>query len=273
MNTMITEIRDTGTQRRDNRMTINLRRKADIGIFLFFVLSLLFVSCSKTPDAKFYVEIDKAKVGAEVFFINASENADSYKWDFGDGSYSSSQNPVHIYKTVGTYSVTLTAFTKNRKESSTMMLLKVVEPTLLVIEVLEYYDVYPVGNASVILYSTLNDWDNQRNAIVEGFTDNSGIVVFGDLSPKVHYVDVWEQYHDNYQLREEDLSFIAAEVLHEKVQWFVAWVDRYFPEMGGESRTVIKKIEKREPGRTYKGSSYTGEIDYEALLKKSVVRK
>ena len=241
-------------------------------LHLLFALSLFVASCSKTPTADFYVEINKAKVGSEVFFINTSDNADTYEWDFGDDTYSKDKNPVHIYKTVGTYNVTLTAFSKNGKESKSKLSLKVVEPTLLVIEVLEYYEGYYVKNASVILYPTLKDWDNETNAIVEGITDNGGVVVFGDLDPIVHYVDVWERNHNNYQLRDDDPGFIAThKIVPERVQWFVALVD-YYPSMRGEKGMVIKKIEKREPGKIYQGSLYNGEIDYESLLKKSVVR-
>jgi len=243
-------------------------------LYLSLAFSLLIISCSKTPNADFYVEITKAKVGAEVFFRNSSSNADTYEWNFGDGIYSTEANPVHIYKTVGTYHVTLSAFSKKGKESRTMMTLDVVEPTLLVIEVVEYYNLYIVPNASVILYPTLSDWDNQTRAIIEGFTDDDGIVVFGGLVPKLYYVDVWEQYHDNYQIGEEDAWFIEAEVIRDKVQWFIAWVDSYFDKGNsrGEKRMVIKKLEKREPGKTYQGA-YNGEIDYETLLKKSMITK
>ena len=34
-------------------------------------------------------------------------------------------------------------------------------PTLLEIEVLEYYEEYPVEGASVIIYPTLTDWENE----------------------------------------------------------------------------------------------------------------
>jgi PKD repeat protein len=242
-------------------------------LYLFFVLPIFIISCSKKPEANFFIEIDKAKVGSEVFFRNTSDNAERYEWDFGDGTYSSKENPVHVYKTVGRYSVTLTA-SKNSKESKAMIVLDVVEPTLLVVEVVEYYEMYSVGNASVILYPTLNDWDKQTRAIVEGFTDNDGIVVFGGLNPGIHYVDVWEKNHDNYQLADEDTWFIEADVLRDKVQWFTAYVD-YYSSKGdtrGEKRMVVKKVEKREPGKTYQGA-YNGEIDYEALLKKSVIKE
>jgi len=40
-------------------------------------------------------------------FTNSSANATLYAWDFGDLNGSSAQNPIHIYTTNGTYTVTL----------------------------------------------------------------------------------------------------------------------------------------------------------------------
>ncbi|MGC9025467.1 MAG: PKD domain-containing protein, partial [Chloroflexia bacterium] len=47
--------------------------------------------------------------GLVVTFTNASQNATSYLWDFGDGITSTLSNPVHTYASGGTYTVTLTA--------------------------------------------------------------------------------------------------------------------------------------------------------------------
>jgi gliding motility-associated-like protein len=47
---------------------------------------------------------------ATVQFINQSTNADSYLWEFGDGSTSTQINPSHKYVVDGTYSIKLTAF-------------------------------------------------------------------------------------------------------------------------------------------------------------------
>ena len=45
-----------------------------------------------------------------VFFDNNSQNANSFFWDFGDGTTSSSFEPIHAYLTPGTYDVLLVAF-------------------------------------------------------------------------------------------------------------------------------------------------------------------
>ncbi len=42
-------------------------------------------------------------------FVNQSEKAGTYLWDFGDSSFSTDTNPAHNYQDSGTYVVTLTA--------------------------------------------------------------------------------------------------------------------------------------------------------------------
>lgn len=44
---------------------------------------------------------------ATVTCTNASQGADGYLWDFGDGSTSSDENPWHEYTTIGTYEIVL----------------------------------------------------------------------------------------------------------------------------------------------------------------------
>lgn len=44
----------------------------------------------------------------EVVFTDASERADTYAWDFGDGNTSTEASPVHTYAQGGTYTVALT---------------------------------------------------------------------------------------------------------------------------------------------------------------------
>lgn len=48
-----------------------------------------------------------------VTFTDQSVGATSWTWDFGDGSSSGQQNPVHSYASAGTYTVTQTAMAAN----------------------------------------------------------------------------------------------------------------------------------------------------------------
>lgn len=46
--------------------------------------------------------------GEAVLFNNGSSFADEYLWEFGDGTSSTEENPVHVYAQQGNYNVTLT---------------------------------------------------------------------------------------------------------------------------------------------------------------------
>lgn len=54
-----------------------------------------------------------------VAFFNESTGADSFRWDFGDGTFSNAVNPVHAYDEAGTYTVTLTASNSTFADSTT----------------------------------------------------------------------------------------------------------------------------------------------------------
>ena len=58
--------------------------------------------------------------GNVVTFSNTSSNATSYVWDFGDFSYSSAANPVHVYPDNNPYTVTLTAKNGNCTSTKTL---------------------------------------------------------------------------------------------------------------------------------------------------------
>ncbi|BDZ67493.1 PQQ-binding-like beta-propeller repeat protein [Methanobacterium ferruginis] len=61
--------------------------------------------------AKFNYTIDSNPL--VVQFNDTSNNATSWSWDFGDGTTSTLQNPIHIYAKSGQYLVTLNALTSD----------------------------------------------------------------------------------------------------------------------------------------------------------------
>jgi hypothetical protein len=218
-------------------------------LYLIIILPLLLSSCEMIPEALFYVDKLEPFVGEEVFFTNQSFNAVSFEWNFGDGTYSNAVDPVHVYTGSGSFQVELKAFSESGLSANAYQTIDVRIPTLLEIEVLEYYDKYPVKNASVILYPTLSDWDNEKNAINEGFTDADGKVIFSGLGRKVYYADIWEAHHNNYTLRNEDVAFIRIpEIIPNQINRFVAYVDYVegTKSDGKRDRTmVIKSIGRK----------------------------
>jgi gliding motility-associated-like protein len=57
---------------------------------------------------------------ASVQFTNNSKDADTYFWDFGDGTTSTEENPVHVYSSFGKFDVTLTAIQSRACSTSVM---------------------------------------------------------------------------------------------------------------------------------------------------------
>ena len=102
--------------------------------------------------------------------LSQSSNAVSFEWKFGDGTYSDEENPIHIYTGTGSYQVELKAISESGNYDKAFMTIDVRIPTLLEIEVREWSqdgNGNVVPDASVILYPTLSDWDNQTNSVAE----------------------------------------------------------------------------------------------------------
>jgi|GEM_PF-6041907 len=80
------------------------------------IVSIAFTGCKEDEPKKELPEVSADFTFTNdqntlvVAFTNASENAESYSWDFGDNSEASiEENPTHTYATSGTYQVTLIA--------------------------------------------------------------------------------------------------------------------------------------------------------------------
>jgi len=83
-----------------------------LAIFIFSMLCTTGCeydsSSVEEPTARFIYVVGEDN-GLMVTFTNASLNADTYSWDFGDSESSTETSPSHTYAADGTYDVTLTA--------------------------------------------------------------------------------------------------------------------------------------------------------------------
>lgn len=189
--------------------------------------ALVLTGCETMPHADFGVSKLVVNVGEDVYFYNNSLNSFEYEWDFGDGYIAYRTSPVHRYYEPGIYEVRLSAFNDDYVDYA-YTTIEVVDPvTTLNIQVLEYYDQYPVSNASIIVYPTYEDWLNQTNMIIEVFTDVNGVAIIEGLEPAYYYLDIWHEQYDNYALADEDVNFIRVSGLqYGQVTYFTAFVDK-----------------------------------------------
>lgn len=99
-----------------------MKLKQNLVIIALAVLSFISFSCEENEsgidfvgfEARFVTDINDRTVS----FINVSNDASTYTWDFGDGTTSDLVNPEKTYEEYGSYSVTLTA-TNDSGQTST----------------------------------------------------------------------------------------------------------------------------------------------------------
>src|SRR5258705_9649133 len=92
-------------------MMLNSKIKNMISV-LGIGLTMFSVGCTKTPEACFVIDNGSAntKVNEEIQFdASCSKDADSYSWNFGDGTSQTGYLTKHKYTAAGNYTVTLTA--------------------------------------------------------------------------------------------------------------------------------------------------------------------
>lgn len=74
------------------------------------------------PVANFSGSVTQGYAPLSVQFIDLSQNAVSWNWEFGDGATSTEQNPKHSYSMPGNYTVDLTASNPNGADSKTAVI-------------------------------------------------------------------------------------------------------------------------------------------------------
>ena len=89
----------------------------NVFFFLIAIVSIGFYSCQKEPTASFTASKTTATVNETISFTNSSLEGHSFKWEFGDGTTSTEENPSHAYVSSGTYIVKLTVYSKKEKKS------------------------------------------------------------------------------------------------------------------------------------------------------------
>lgn len=103
---------------------------------LMAVAAIVLTGCKESKDEPVYPE---PEIKAEFEYIiqqpmtvvltNTSENANTFRWSFGDGEISYDRNPIHRYKKKGVYEIQLTASRVNKGQQSAYATVKVEEPT------------------------------------------------------------------------------------------------------------------------------------------------
>ena len=132
---------------------------------LLLVGLLLVTSCA--PIAQFTVSDTKKEAPARIKFTNASEKAELYEWDFGDGKKSVEESPTHAYYKSGEYTVTLKAL-KGKKVTEASKVIKIEPPKECLVELTTNYGTMVIRLSN----QTPEHRDNFIKLVEEGYYED-----------------------------------------------------------------------------------------------------
>lgn len=129
-------------------------------------LAVMLAACAR-PITNFQAA-DKVEAPTPVAFVNETQKAETYTWDFGDGNTSTEASPTHRYFNSGTYTVRLVATDANGKQAAKEKKVVVAAPKkcLVLIET-------PMGNmVAEIFDSTPQHQDNFVKMVEQNYYDS-----------------------------------------------------------------------------------------------------
>jgi PKD repeat protein len=120
---------------------------------LLLLASVVLVSACKEDDPlpapiagwETMPSANRLEVGKPIRFVNLSTNADSYLWDFGDGNTSTEIAPSHTFDESGSFTVKLTATTKDNQTSEEVKVVEVKKRALVAFTIANISFVNPDG--------------------------------------------------------------------------------------------------------------------------------
>lgn len=175
------------------------------------------------PLADFFASSTTTCSGTVLFYDQSSGSPTSWLWDFGDGTTSTSQNPVKTYSTPGTYTVMLTATNAYGNNTKTKT----------------NYITYNSGNTPIaascspqttanccgfgitqFTFNTINNSSADGAAGYQDFTCSQTTVQKGKSysifvktsTPAEHNIRAWIDYNNNGQFETGELVFSADQV-------------------------------------------------------------
>jgi len=134
----------------------------------------VYAALNNAPVADFQTDIS----GVTVDFINTSEFATSYLWDFGDGEVSTQVSPQHVYDAPGEYTVELSAFNDCGSHVSSRLI--TVEETGFNDDVCEEIKLFPNPAENFVTLEADNKFFNSELYII----NINGQIVFNDVISK-----------------------------------------------------------------------------------------
>ena len=137
-----------------------------------FSMAPICLTPTTPPTANFIADNTNTCLGIVHFTDSSTGLAQSWRWNFGDGDSSISQNPTHTYATVGTYNVSL--IVKNTLGSDTLLRTAYINYSRPFSTVISG-DTIVCSGSSTVLTSTFTsgneiEWRDENNSVISSGT-------------------------------------------------------------------------------------------------------
>lgn len=149
---------------------------------LLLMLNFSFLSFSQSPIANFHTSINSGCNPVNVSFVNTSQFATQYEWDFGNGMTSNIFNPSITYSNPGNYTITLIA-KNNQGQSDTIRFQNLIQVNALPTVNFSYHVSSHCANNNTIHFTNLSD---SSLSFVWDFGDGNSSTL---AHPTHHYAD------------------------------------------------------------------------------------
>jgi|GEM_PF-5721411 len=191
------------------------------------------IDCSVTPpDAHFTFDLDGACTAVPIQFNDASSGVDpatSWLWDFGDGAFSTDEDPMHQYDLPGIFEITMIAYNDGGSDTARVIVNLINCSVVLPIDLL-YYTGKDMRDYNLLDWSTasesnsgkydlyrLNEHGEERIATLDAAFNSSQQTMYSwkdyEAPPLVNY----------YRLDQTDmdgtLSFSETLVIDNSTSW------------------------------------------------------
>lgn len=134
--------------------------------------------------------------GNEINFIDSSLNSVSYLWDFGDGNNSTLQNPIHLFDSSGTYTISLTV--ENCGLSDTLVQNIVINIPSSIDEMTSSISLFPNPAADVLWFKHTNHLTGSDYLV---YNSSGKIVLMGKIQTEVTSISIKNLLPGFYYLR------------------------------------------------------------------------
>lgn len=196
-------------------------------LVVFSTTSCNFIESKEEPTACFKALSDSIVQNEPVKFTNCSQLASYYHWDFGDGTFSSEENPTHTFEDVNDFQeVRLTAINENGNENNVWRVFNIQKriPTQMVIHslILNYnlsygsYDIYDLhdGTGPDLTFNVKSDLTSLLECPYSikncdfgtpyTFDQQAGFPLTVDISSNILHIEVLDDDGNNaYELIDE----------------------------------------------------------------------